>query len=144
MEKPLLYLSAFFERNKSLYYDNLTRVREKNDMLQWLRYFLTGIAETATKAVTTLSAVMELKSKIEQSIQGLGRRSHSALKLITHMFKDPVVTAKKVEDICGLSTKAANELVTIFIEKGWLKKIGESERYRTFVFEPYLTLFEKF
>lgn len=144
LEKPLLYLSAFFERNKSLYYDNLTRVREKNDMIQWLKYFLTGIAETATKAVTTLSAVMELKNKIEQLIQGLGRRSHSALKLMTHMFKYPVVTVKKVEDICGLSTKAANELVTIFIEKGWLKKIGESERYRTFVFEPYLTLFEKF
>jgi len=144
MNKPLLYLSAFFERNKSLYYENLTRVRERNDMLQWLKYFLTGIAETATKAVSTLSAVIELKSKIEQSIQGLGRRSHSALKLLTYLFKNPVVTAKKVEEICGLSTKAANDLIYIFVEKEWLKKIGNSERYRTFVFEPYLTLFEKY
>ncbi len=144
MHKPLLYLSAFFERNKSLYYENLTRVRERNDMLQWLKYFLIGIAETATKAVSTLSAVIELKSKIEQSIQGLGRRSHSALKLLTYLFKNPVVTAKKVEEICGLSTKAANDLIYIFVEKKWLKKIGNSERYRTFVFEPYLTLFEKY
>lgn len=144
MHKPLLYLSAFFERNKSLYYENLTRVRERNDMLQWLKYFLTGIAETATKAVTTLSAVIELKSKTEQLIQSLGRRSHSALKLMTYLFTNPVVTVKKAEDICGLSTKAANELVTIFIEKGWLKKMGDSERYRAFAFQPYLTLFENF
>lgn len=34
LDKPLLYLSAFFEKNKSLYYDNLTFVRTRNDMQQ--------------------------------------------------------------------------------------------------------------
>ena len=29
LHQPLLYLSVFFEKNKGLYYDNLTRVREK-------------------------------------------------------------------------------------------------------------------
>ncbi len=32
LNKPLLYLSYYFEKNKSLYYDNLTRVRSRNDM----------------------------------------------------------------------------------------------------------------
>lgn len=32
--KPLLYLSSYFEKNKTLYYDNLMGVRHKNDMLQ--------------------------------------------------------------------------------------------------------------
>ncbi len=49
-----LYLSAFFERNKNLYYDNLTRVREKNDLMNWLKYFLTGVDETARQASNTL------------------------------------------------------------------------------------------
>ena len=53
LNKPLLYLSAFFEKNKSLYYDNLTFVRTKNDMIQWLKYFLVGVAETAENATTT-------------------------------------------------------------------------------------------
>lgn len=39
LEKPLLYLSNYFEKNKSLYYDNLTVVRSKSDILQWLKYF---------------------------------------------------------------------------------------------------------
>lgn len=144
LDKPLLYLSAFFEKDKTLYYDNLTRVREKDDMLHWLKYFLIGVEETATKAVSTLSAVIRLKSEIEKSIQGFGRRSHSALKLVTYLFENPVVTAKKVEEVCSLSKKSANELISVFAEKGWLKNIGETQRYRTFVFEPYLSLFEGF
>lgn len=65
LEKPLLYLSAFFEKNKLLYYDNLTRVREKNDLLKWLKYFLIGMEETAAKAVNTLSAIIQLKTNLE-------------------------------------------------------------------------------
>ena len=143
LEKPLLYLSIFFEKNKTLYDDNLTMVREKNDLLQWLKYFLIGVEETATKAVQTLTAVMELKANIERDIQRhLGRRSNSALKLLIQLFKNPVINVKGVEEVCELSTKAANDLVTIFEENKWLKKIGDSERYRRFIFEPYLKLFE--
>ncbi len=34
LDNPLLYLSDFFEKNKNLYYNNLTQVRTKNDLLQ--------------------------------------------------------------------------------------------------------------
>ena len=39
LKKPILYLSDFFERNRTLYYDNLMRVREKNDLEQWFKFF---------------------------------------------------------------------------------------------------------
>jgi len=143
LQEPLLYLSAFFEKNKILYYDTLTRVREKNDLLQWLKYFLVGVEETATKAVDTLSTIMQLKSQLEHEIHHqLGRRSHSGLKLLTDLFRNPVTSVKHVEKICRLSKKAANDLVATFEENKWLKKVGSQQRYRTFIFEPYLRLFE--
>ena len=141
--KPLLYLSAFFDKNKTLYYDNLTKVREKSDLLQWLKYFLIGVEDTAKKAVETLSAILQLKEKLEHDIHNnLGRRSPSGLKLLTHMFQHPVVTVKHVEEICRLSTKAANDLVNAFETNKWLRQVGNTERYRSFIFEPYLSLFE--
>jgi Fic family protein len=39
LKQPVLYLSDFFERNRTHYYDNLMRVREKNDLLQWFKFF---------------------------------------------------------------------------------------------------------
>jgi len=66
LDQPLLYLSAFFERNKGLYYDNLTFVREKNDLLQWLKYFLVGTAHTAEDAVATLSKILSLRNRLDK------------------------------------------------------------------------------
>ena len=47
-------MSDYFERNRTAYYDSLTAVRTKNDMDQWLRFFLMGVTETAKKSTATL------------------------------------------------------------------------------------------
>lgn len=145
LEQPLLYLSSFFEGKKTLYYDNLLRVRDKSDMLHWLKYFLIGVEQTASQAVVTLSKILKLKTQIEEEIQaGFGRRINHSLKLLTHLFKNPVVTIKNIEEACMLSPKAANELAGIFEGKGWLAQIGSSQRYKSFIFKPYIRLFDQF
>lgn len=42
MKKPLLYLSDFFDRNRSDYYEYLMSVRTRHDLRSWLRFFLWG------------------------------------------------------------------------------------------------------
>jgi Fic family protein len=143
LHQPLLYLSVFFEKNKILYYDNLTRVREKNDLMHWLKYFLTGVDETAKQASKTLSEILKLKEQIENTIRNAaGRRAKSALVLLTHLFKEPFVSVKQAKVICDLSTKAANDLVNLFVQHGILKEISGKTRYRLFLFDPYLNLFK--
>jgi Fic family protein len=142
LHQPLLYLSAFFEKNKGLYYDNLTRVREKNDLIQWLKYFLTGVDETAGQASATLSEILKLRERIETALRGsAGRRTHSALTLLTHLFKEPIISVKQAASICDLSAKAANDLVNFFVQQSILREISGKTRYRRFMFRPYLNLF---
>lgn len=142
LEKPLLYLSVFFERNKSLYYDNLTRVREKNDLLTWLKYFLVGVEQTATQAVNTLSEVIALKGRIETEVTNeLGKRSHTALNLLNELIRNPMVTKTEAQRICSLSKKAASDLVNIFHERGYLREITGNQRNQVFLFDPYIKLF---
>ena len=143
LERPLLYLSYFFEKNKSLYYDNLTVVREKSDLIRWLKYFLVGIEQTATLAVDTLGQVLLLKKNMEELITTkMGRRGASALILLTQLFETPYVTVKQVQGICGLSKKAAGGLVDTFVKNEILAEVTGNTRNRIFLFERYLELFQ--
>ena len=144
LEKPLLYLSDFFEKNRMLYYDNLMKVRLENDLGQWLKFFLTGIIQTSTNALNTLKQVTELKESIEkEKIMNMGKRSKTAMELLHYLFKKPVVNVKEVQEKTGLSAKAANDLVKEFMQKGIIKEITGYQRNRMFVFNEYMDLFNK-
>lgn len=60
LNKPSLYLSDFFERNRASYYDALMRVRQANDLVHWVRFFLQGVAETATKGRDVFRDILTL------------------------------------------------------------------------------------
>lgn len=142
LEKPLLYLSTYFEKNRLLYYDNLSLVRSKSDMLQWIKYFLVGIEQTAIQAVDTLAQIIQLKKLTEDQInKEFGRRSNSAILLLNELFRNPIVTIEKVIKITNLSYKAANDLVALFCKHNILKEISNQSRNRIFLYESYYTIF---
>jgi Fic family protein len=144
LDQPLLYLSAYFEKNKTLYYDNLTRVRTHNDMRQWIKYFLVGIEQTASDAVHQLREMLRLKEDIERSLHNnFGRRMRNAQVLLLHLFKHPVVSVDHVAGACNITYKAANDLVTAFVNAGYLRETSGQSRNRWFSFYPYLHLFVK-
>jgi len=142
LEKPLLYLSSFFEKHKTLYYDKLTFVRTKNDLEQWIIFFLTGVIDTAETAVLTLKEITDLKTSIEKDkILLMGKRSKIALEFLKKLFNKPVVTIKDVQIMTKLSAKAANDLVQIFVEQKILNETTGYQRNRVFVFDAYLSMF---
>ena len=142
LDKPLLYLSDFLERNKTLYYDNLTLVREKNDIGQWIKFFLTGVMQIAENSVSTLKKIIDLKASIEKErIFPLGKRSKQGIELFHHLFTKPVVTVKDVQKITGLSPKAANDLVRTFIDRKILVETTGYQRNRIFMFDEYMRMF---
>lgn len=143
LDQPLLYLSAFFEQDKGLCYDNLSRAREKSGLLHWCKYFQVGVEETACKANAKLAEVLRLKQSLESLIhRDWGRRTQSAIALLNALFKEPFVKVKDVESICSLSPKAAGSLIQSFVDAGVLKEFTGQSRNRVFVFEEYLGLFE--
>lgn len=144
LDKPLLYLSAFFEKNKSLYYDNLTFVRTRNDMQQWLKYFLVGVEETATQASNTLSSILQLKVSTEKTIgENFGRRAPTAHLLLNHLFKEPVISVDAAVKVMKTTYRPANALVAMLQQHKILEEITGQTRNRLFVFAPYLRIFDE-
>jgi Fic family protein len=142
LEKPLLYLSDFFEKYRTLYYDNLTYVRENNDLGQWVKFFLTGVVQTGETGVSTLNKILDLKLSTERDkILSMGKRAKHGSMLLHGLFAKPLVTIKDIQGFTGLSPKAANDLVQAFLTEDILKETTGYRRNRVFVFEDYLKMF---
>ena len=142
LEKPLLYLSTFFETPKDLYYDNLSAIRTKNDMAQWIKYFLVGIEQTASLAVETLSSILEFKNETENLIRGTYRtRSTNAIIVFHRLLENPYTTIDQVASLCGITFTSASTLVKLLVKDGLLFEITGQSRNRLFVCEQYLNLF---
>lgn len=142
LKSPILYLSDFFERHRSLYYDNLMRVRTHNDMEQWIKFFLTGIIETAQKGVMTFDKILQLQKKLEIELKELGTRSGDAFKVIEQLYNRPVINAKLVSEIIEKSMSPAYSLIAELEKRKILKEITGGERDRVYVFEEYINLFK--
>lgn len=141
LKQPVLYLSDFFERNKQLYYDNLTRVREKNDLVQWFKFFLVGIIETAQNGIKTFDNILKLQKQVEDKIQTLGSRSANAKKIINHLYLRPVINISNVREVTGVSVASAYKLIADLEKFKILKEITGSKRGKLYIFDDYLNLF---
>ncbi len=141
LAKPSLYLSDFFERNRGSYYDALTRVRASNDLIHWVRFFLAGVAETATKGRDVFQKILRLRTEVETSIRGLGKRVPLAQKALEYLYSKPVATTSELSIALGIATPTANSLIRELMRIGVLFEITGYQRGRVFSFEPYLKLF---
>ena len=141
LQKPTLYLSDFFERNKGAYYDALTFVRQRNDMDQWIIFFLSAVIETAKKGKATFGKIVALRSRYEREIMGLGRRAKLAHTLLLHLFSEPAINVVKTAQILNISITAANRLINALEESKILKETTGFSRNRTFLLHEYVDLF---
>lgn len=142
--KPVLYLSDYFEKNKEAYYDLLTRVRTRHELLRWVKFFLFGIIETCEGSSRTLKAILELKKDCEEKrIYSLGKKVNTAKKLLDNLFLQPIVDAEAVSKQTGISLVSSYKLLEDFIRLNILREMTGAKRNRLFVFEEYFTLFNR-
>lgn len=143
LQKPVLYLSDFFERNRSLYYDNLMAVRTRNDIQQWLKFFLVGIIETADKAIEGLREIIKLKQDCEtKRIVTLGKRVPKAQILLQYLFTQPIVRPDDVSKITETSLVTAYKLIDDFERLNILQAIGDAQRNKLYIFNEYFKVFK--
>jgi Fic family protein len=141
LKRPILYLSDFFEKHRTLYYDNLMRARTHNDINQWFKFFLTGIIETSKKGVDTFNSIMHLSKSTEEKITKLGARSSDAHKIVDYLYSKPIIDAQKVGEIIEKNPQSAYQLINKLENLKILREITGSQRNRLYIFDDYLEIF---
>ena len=142
LKRPILYLSDFFEKNQSLYYENLTAVRELNSITRWMKFFLVGVIETAKSGIATFDKILKLKEKVESKAQSMGSKAANAQKILNHLYQRPYLNAEIVKEITELSMPSCYKLMNDLEEIGVLDEFTGLQRGRAYLFRDYIRLFD--
>lgn len=145
LHKPALYLSDYFERNKTAYIDHLMAVRQGNRLREWLVFFMFGVEETARASASVFRAVLDLKQRIEREVlpRFSARRQGNAQALMRQLYARPVSDVKGAMEITGASTNTAAALIDDMVTFGVLAEVTGQRRNRLFVFRDYLDIFRQ-
>ena len=144
LNDPVLYLSYFFKRNRTEYYDRLMAVRFQGQWEEWVKFFLKGVIEISQETNTSIQAVHELHDDLVDRIDfAFTRNSGYARRLLDQLFVRPRITRAGVQGLIGCSAPTAGNLIDRFVELGILADVDPGKRInKRYEFRSYLNIIE--
>ena len=142
LHRPLLYISTYLKHRRAEYYDRLMAVRNDGDWEGWMRFFLRGVEETATEAMETARAIVELQNAHRAMLQHerMGANEQGLLDLL---FQRPLVNTALIEDRLEVSHPTAGRLIDKLVQLGVLTEITGKARNRIYRYDAYWKLFQE-
>ena len=141
LNKPVLYISDFFERNRISYYDSLSMVKQTDNMTQWLKFFLNGVIETSMNSIKTFDEIIELKKDAENKLTKIGKKATNGQRLLELLYSQPKVNSKLVSQKLKVTPATANGILKAFVGIGILEEKTGYNRNRFYIFEDYIKIF---
>lgn len=140
LHRPLLYLSHFLKQHRAEYYDRLQAVRIDGRWEEWMDFFLTGVATTASEAWQTARSILDLQQRHRQLLQS-EHASANALAVHELLWRRPLVTVPFLQDELHITFAGANGIVQRLVDLGILAESTGYRRNRRFIYRDYLALF---
>ena len=140
--QPLLYLSLYFKSNRQRYYNHLQSIRETGDWESWIRFFLTGVIETAEQAIETAHSILDLFEKDRAKIEASGKSTAAVLTVHHCLQSQPVATTAKIRDSCHLSLPTILGSFSALESLDIVQEITGRDRHKVFVHDQFLGLLQ--
>ncbi|MBI1344673.1 Fic family protein [bacterium] len=133
LREPLLYLSAYFERNKTEYVRLLLRVSTHGDWGSWISFFLEGVESVANDAATRAADILTLREKYRSALQSKRSAAAKLLELVDSLFRWPITTVKRATGFLEMSPQGATKHIQRLQQAGILEEVTGYKRNRLFM-----------
>lgn len=141
LSKPCFYISDFFERNKTEYYDSLTRVRTNNDIISWIKFFLKGVIETSESTKNKFHKVVNLVNSYRALEYEIPGKSRNIAKVLDCFYNDPILSINDLVEETRLSRTAITSIVNNLYKKKIVEEITGYQRNKLFLLTEYFKIF---
>jgi len=144
ISRPSFYLSEYFEKNRTEYYDRLLMITKDGDWSGWIDFFLTAVIQQAKinidKAQKLLNLYNEMKDRFIQAT-----KSQYAIPALDAFFRQPIINTANFIQMTGIPNRiTANNVLKSLIEAGLisLHKPSEGRRSAEYTFNSIINIIE--
>ncbi|MEI7580090.1 MAG: Fic family protein [bacterium] len=142
LDKPILYLSNFIEKNRSEYYELLRKVKNENTLYLWVKFILIAFRDSALESITVLNKLQGLTQEYMKLAETLGRRTQLAIKLIEYMFGNPIISVNIAKVVLDVTFPTANAVINDLTKLNVLRLVNQKERDRLYSLHEYIEAFQ--
>jgi Fic family protein len=131
LPQPLLYLSAYFEKQRDEYYRRLLMVSQRNDWRGWIEFYLRGVIEQSRDAIENAKKILDLQAKYRQalSVKSLPKATHAVLD---DLFVNPFITIQRASQKWNMRYQTIQAAIERLVELGILQEVTQKRRHRMF------------
>jgi Fic family protein len=141
LPQPLLYLSAFFERHRAEYYDDLLHVSTRGSWTEWFLYFLEAVRAQSLDAIATANRLTDLRDAFHARLHA-PRATGLLHKLVDVLFSSPALTISQAAQILGVTYRSAQQNVERLVALGILREVTGRKRNRVFICDEIIRAVE--
>lgn len=141
LERPLLYLSGYFDQNRVEYQDHLLNVSRTGAWIPWVRFFLEGVSSQSKDAVGRAKKLINHWKETRDKFSGV-RSSASVLKLVDELFKVPAITVPQAGKMLGMRYPSAQRTVSKLVAGGFLTERSGKKRNRVYMAPSIIEIVE--
>lgn len=117
INRPVLYISEYFEENRDEYYDKLNNVSENDDgWMEWIEFFLKAVETQANRNIERIKKLQNLYSEYKIKINEI-LNSKNSLYVIDALFKIPVFKSTKLHEEISKNVDIDMATVNRYIKK---------------------------
>ena len=142
LEKPVLFLSSYFKKHQSIYYDRLNGYRD-GEVEAWLDFMLDGVIEIAGQAIETARRISEIRQEDIDKMGTLGKpAAESGVLVLRNLYSLPIVNVNVIKEWTGFTRKGALGVINRFVELEILEQKDKAATYgRSFIYRRYVDAF---
>ncbi|MDD5466752.1 MAG: Fic family protein [Anaerolineales bacterium] len=141
ISQPLLYLSAFFEAHRLVYYDRLLAVSQRGEWENWLLFFLKGVSSQSLDAITRVERLGRLRSVYRERLR-TERAARRLLQTLDVLFERPILNIRQLEAALDVPYRTAQRYVERLEELSILREVTGQARNRIYWADEIIRVLE--
>lgn len=140
LSQPLLYLSEFFEKYRTQYYESLLSVSQKGTWKQWIEFFLRGVINMSQSALDNAKTIITLYETYSNLIGADKKTPEIAHRLLDELFTSMIISIAGLSKKWNIAYTSVKHGVKSLERLNILKEISGKARYRLYVCQDLLKI----